>query len=373
MTEIGAAPEGPIVDRMPTRAIEQRGIIRTHVHSLASIAVDGHSLSATTNDRTTTRFTDGDRADISGLDGVSQGSLRLDVVADDVLRIRYAPAGIDLRDAASPMVVGTLRMPSDVSIDDTTITTSALRATITHKPFMLTISTAGGREVCRIGGREKNQWNLWDTLNTGVSRTADGDRPIATECYALRPGEAVYGFGEKFIGGINKVGQTIDLNMVEVTGTTTQRSYKNIPFCFTTHGYGIFWHTTGRATCWVGSQGAADVQVAIEDDRLDQYVFVGDPKHILDQYTTLTGKAQMPPRWSFGWWQSKISYRAAAEVEDVVDRHLAAGLPIDVIHLDTHWFREDWRCDLEFDPERLPDPQRFMGRLADRGVHTSLW
>ena len=205
-----------------------------------------------------------------------------------------------------------------------------------------------------------------------MSRTIDGNRPLATECYALRPGEAVFGFGEKFLR-VESTGQIIDLNMVEATGTTTPRSYKNIPFFWTTRGYGIFWHTSARATAWVGSRGAADVQVAIEDDELDQFVFIGSPKQILDRYTTLTGKAHMPPRWSFGWWQSKISYRSADEVLDVARRQRAAGLPIDVVHLDTHWFREDWRNDLEFDPERFPDPAAFLAELRSMGVHVCVW
>ena len=64
------------------------------------------------------------------------------------------------------------------------------------------------------------------------------------------------GIGEQF-GRVEKSGQTIDLNMVEATGTTTPRAYKNIPFFWTTHGYGVFCNTTARATAWVGSRGAA--------------------------------------------------------------------------------------------------------------------
>ena len=44
------------------------------------------------------------------------------------------------------------------------------------------------------------------------------------------------------------------------------------------------------------------------DDELDLFVFLGTPKEILDEYTTLTGKAPMPPLWSFGLWMSRITY-----------------------------------------------------------------
>lgn len=57
--------------------------------------------------------------------------------------------------------------------------------------------------------------------------------PLAVECFSLRPGEAVYGSGETFMG-LDKTGQTIDLNMVEPLRVSTPRSYKNIPFFVTT-------------------------------------------------------------------------------------------------------------------------------------------
>jgi len=165
----------------------------------------------------------------------------------------------------------------------------------------------GGHRLTEIGGPEKDHFNAWDAYHTGIYRTRD-DRPLAVECFSLRPGEGVFGFGEKFLA-LDKVGQTVDLDMVEAMGTTTPRSYKNIPLFWTTGGWGVFLHHSARITCWVGSRAAADLQVAVEDD----FLFVGSPKEILARYTDLTGRSAMPPRWSFGLWQSKISYRSADE------------------------------------------------------------
>jgi alpha-D-xyloside xylohydrolase len=46
---------------------------------------------------------------------------------------------------------------------------------------------------------------------------------------------------------------------------------------------------------------------------------------------------------------------------------------MDVVHLDTNWFAVDWRCDLEFAPDRFPDPEGLCRELAAEGVHLSLW
>jgi alpha-glucosidase (family GH31 glycosyl hydrolase) len=46
---------------------------------------------------------------------------------------------------------------------------------------------------------------------------------------------------------------------------------------------------------------------------------------------------------------------------------------MDVVHLDTNWFAVDWRCDVEFAPDRFPDPEGFCRALAADGIHLSLW
>lgn len=120
------------------------------------------------------------------------------------------------------------------------------------------------------------------------------------ETLALRPGEGIFGLGEQFLR-LNKVGQTVDLNMVEATGTTTPRAYKNIPFFVSTAGYGLFLNHSSRITLWVGSMGAVDVQVAAEDD-LDYFIFLGDIKPVLGRYTDLTGtRHRTDPIWPMAW------------------------------------------------------------------------
>ena len=288
------------------------------------------------------------------------GRLRIDAVADDVFRIRYAE-GETVPENITPMCIGAPPPPTRVEIHEgdgrVALRTPRARLDVALASLQLRVHDEGERRLTEIGGPEKNLFHNWDVYNTGICRTREG-RPLAVECFALRPQEAVFGFGEKFLA-LDKVGQTVDLNMVEALGTTTPRSYKNIPFFWSTRGWGVFFNHSARMTCWVGSRGAADLQVAIEDDFLDYYLFVGAPKEILARYTDLTGKSQMPPRWSFGFWQSKISYQSAEEALDVVRRNRAAGIPTDVLHLDTHWFREDWRCDLEFDPRPLPRSRRL--------------
>jgi alpha-D-xyloside xylohydrolase len=79
-------------------------------------------------------------------------------------------------------------------------------------------------------------------------------------------------------------------------------------------GYGMFVHTSAPATFDFGASYGFSNALLLGDDELDLFVFPGEPKDILNEYTNLTGKAAMPPLWSFGLWMSRITYFSEDEV-----------------------------------------------------------
>jgi alpha-D-xyloside xylohydrolase len=111
----------------------------------------------------------------------------------------------------------------------------------------------------------------------------------------------------------------------------------------------------------------------IGDDELDLFIFIGNPKEVLNEYTNLTGKAAMPPLWSFGFWMSRITYFSEEDGRAVADNLRVYKIPCDVIHFDTGWFETDWRCDYRFSPSRFKDPQKMIADLRNQGFHISLW
>jgi alpha-D-xyloside xylohydrolase len=149
--------------------------------------------------------------------------------------------------------------------------------------------------------------------------------------------------------------------------------YKPIPFFMSSRGYGMFLHTSSPITCDFGNYFSGVNAMMVGDDELDLFVFLGSPKEVLDQYTTLTGKAPMPPLWSFGLWMSRCTYSSEAQVREVAAKLRQNRVPCDVIHLDTGWFETDWRCDYQFSTTRFSDPQKMITDLKNDGFHISLW
>lgn len=367
---------------MKTRLFETNAFIRASVKSIAvartfstGVGVDTRAVRAAAGQMISSAdsamLEQQDRAKV-GVEAA--GRLRVEAVTPHIIRVRYAQGGTVPR-GQTPMLVGLPDAPTTTITEQDDVielATDALRTVIHRDPYRLELfDRKTGERVTGVGGLEKNNFCTWAAVNTSISRTADG-APIAMECFDLAGGACVYGLGEQFIG-LDKVGQTIDLDMTDALGVTTARAYKNIPFYVTTHGYGVFFNHACRITCWVGSSSRADVQVALEDDFLDYFIITGSIAEVLDRYTDLTGKGVVPPRWTFGYWQSKISYRSAEETLGVARGMREHDIPCDVIHLDTNWFDRDWLCDLEFGKERFPDPQGFLAELAAMGFKVSLW
>jgi len=379
---------------MITRSLETREILRASVASAEIVEQTGNSLllktTATLASKRKLSSADSEMAEQQMKAKVGdpvQGRVRIDVLADDVIRVRYAE-GTAIPENKTRMVVSLPAGPSRCSFNlqsvakeaggKAVIETAKLRVIVSLNPYRLEIreisscGCSGGRKLCGVGGPEKDNFCNWDSVNTGICRTIADGKPIAVENFDLHYDECIYGLGEKFIK-LNKVGQTIDLNMIDALGVTTPRSYKNIPFYVSTHGYGVFFNHSSLMTYWVGSSSSADVQVAAEDDFLDYFIFAGSVKEILARYTDVTGKGSVPPKWTFGYWQSKISYTSADETLEIARKLREHQIPCDVIHLDTHWFKEDWYCNLEFDQQRFPDPQAYLTELAGMGFKVSLW
>jgi alpha-D-xyloside xylohydrolase len=135
----------------------------------------------------------------------------------------------------------------------------------------------------------------------------------------------------------------------------------------------MFVHTSAPVTFDFGKTFDQFATVYTGDDQLDLFLFLGEPKEILSAYTELTGRARMPPLWSFGLWMSRITYKSEAEVRAVAARLRELAIPCDVIHLDTGWFETDWQCDYQFSPSRFPNPTGMISDLRDQGFRISLW
>lgn len=239
-------------------------------------------------------------------------------------------------------------------------------------PFRLILRDANGKILTQTRHIIDNDSTQVKLLPFNfIKRGSDNSRSI-NPVFMLSPGERIYGCGESFTS-LNKVGQKVNISVVDPQGPETDGMYKPVPFYFSNRGYGFFMHTSAPTTADFGASYIGAQRLFMGDETMDFFVFFGEPKDILDKYTNVTGKSPMLPLWTFGTWMSRISYFSQKEGLEVAHQLRANKIPADVIHFDTGWFGVDWQCDYEFAKDRFKDPVGMLRSLKKDGFHTCLW
>ena len=305
-------------------------------------------------------------------------SFKIDFVSPRCVRIRMATSPIQAprSDSESVMLAGPVPATSawkGVS-DGKTIAykTEYGSIEIQKYPWRLVLKDKHGRVMTQTRHIIDNDSSQVKLLPFSfIKRGSDNSRSI-NPVLTIAPGERIYGCGESF-GALNKVGQKVQIMVTDPQGPETDGQYKPVPFFFSNRGYGIFMHTSAPITADFGASYIGADRLFMADEQLDMFVFFGEPKDILNEYTNITGKSPMLPLWTFGTWMSRITYFSQEEGLDIAKKLRQHKIPSDVIHFDTGWFGVDWQCDYEFAKDRFKDPKGMLDQMKRDGFHTCLW
>jgi alpha-glucosidase len=292
------------------------------------------------------------------------GVAAVTALSPEVVRVRYAPARDFGRDHSYAVVSRDLGDPGarfDVSAASSTITTSALRVTVRHRPFRIAFADAQGRSLDE------------DDPAMGIARSG----PSVKVHKRLRDDEMVYGFGEK-TGRLNRRGWWLGGYSFTMWNTDaggydggTDPLYASFPFFIVMRGgraHGIFLDNTWRTNFDVGKQWRQILSFGAEGGELDYYFIDGpDPKQVIERYARLTGRMPLPPMWSLGFHQCRYSYYPESRVRFIADNFRHRRIPADVLWLDIHYL--DGYNPFTWDKERFPDPAGFIGDLRGQGFH----
>lgn len=302
--------------------------------------------------------------------------LRIELWGDKIFRVRFS----DCENPSDPfkklpddakMLIGT---PNKVDFswsesgEYVFLKTSGMTIRVSKSTCEISAEYTDGTEFF---SQVRSDFKAADVFDMAVS-TLEGEK-ACFEALCLDQDEVIYGLGERF-DSVVRNGRTVDFHNKDAIGTTSRRTYVNVPFFLSTKGYGLFLNS-GAQTAWdIATTDAGALQFAVLDDQMDYFVIAGrDPKEILRGYCGLTGYSKMPPLWSFGLWMSRNSYTSWEVVDEIAEQVRKHDIPCDVIHLDTAWFNRDWNCDLKFSKERFPEPAEHIEKYRRDGFKISLW
>ena len=301
---------------------------------------------------------------------------KIDFVTPRTVRIRMLTTPVEPKPAASIMLAKEPGRDGSWKVTETNdkIIYSSDYGTIqiNKNPWRIVLKDKAGRILSQTAAlSDADSTQVKYTPFCFVKRGSDNARRI-NPVFTLTADEMIFGCGESATG-LNKAGQKVNLFVTGPCGSVTDQMYKPIPFFMSNRGYGMFMHTSAPVTCDFGATYIGLNKMFMGDENLDLFVFFGEPKDILDEYTDLVGKPGMPPLWSFGTWMSRITYFSEKEGYDVAANIRKNKYPCDVIHFDTGWFDVDWQCDYKFSENRFQNPQQMLKDLRSQGFHVCLW
>lgn len=196
------------------------------------------------------------------------------------------------------------------------------------------------------------------------SRVDEGFR--ARLGFRFSDGEAIYGLGQHEDGLLDYRGRSQEIY---------QHNLKiGLPFMVSSRGWGLLWNGYSAMDFHDDESGSFLAADAVE--QLEYFVIAGGgPADAVRGYRRLTGAAPIPPRWAFGYIQSKERYADQEELLDTARRYAGLGLPLECIVLDWQYWNEGLWGQKSFDAERFPDPKAMCDELHEMGTRLmiSVW
>ncbi len=293
--------------------------------------------------------------------------VRVEAVNEHVLRVRMTPGSTFGRDFSWAVADATPRGKlKREAVDEgegyEAFSTGALTVRVHTRPFRMEVLDAEGRTLVR------------DEAARGMGRRRVNEECIAVRVWQEMPdGVRIYGLGEK-AGPLEHSERAFSMWNTDAWGygPTTDPLYKSIPFFLVEREgryHGIFLDNPWRTSFDFGKEDRNVMSFGAEGGELNYYVIAGPgPKDVLQRYTDLTGRIELPPKWALGYHQCRYSYYPEARVREIAKTFRAKNIPCDVIYFDIDYM--DAYRSFTWHPEWFPDPKKLTDDLKAMNFHT---
>ena len=125
-----------------------------------------------------------------------------------------------------------------------------------------------------------------------------------------------------------------------------------------------------RAATPQTEQEQGRVSIWAEMDKEMDYYFIAGKNYddVIKGYRFLTGRAQVMPKWTLGFWQSREKYNTQEEVESVLGEFRKRQIPVDVMVQDWLYWEQDKWGSFKFDLKRFPNPKGMVDYIHDNNA-----
>jgi alpha-glucosidase len=199
------------------------------------------------------------------------------------------------------------------------------------------------------------------------NRGFEKDSSTMSSYKMLRPGERIYGLGEKN-GSINRVGSRFKMwnSDKPCYDVNEDPLYKSIPFFMSSAGYGIYFDNTYKTEFDFGAESAYYYSFSAPGGEMIYYFIFGPTyKQIISRYIELTGKPIMPPAWALGFSQCRGLLTNETLTREIAKGYRDRQIPCDIIYQDIGW--TEHLQDFEWRKGNYDNPVKMLSDLNADG------
>ena len=291
---------------------------------------------------------------------VSDGMYRIVPYSNSIIETTFVPNGENFDPSSHAVVLKPSDVDSEFVKTDTylELMTEGLSVKIQKNPFQISYSYKGKPIISEKMGYVKN-----DSLETIQ--------------FNLTKEEILYGGGARALG-MNRRGNRLQLYNRAHYGYEERSELMNytMPIVMSSEQYLIHFDNAPIGFLDLDSKEDNTLTYETISGRKTYQVIVGDSwKDLIDNYTDLTGKQPMPPRWAMGNFSSRFGYHTQKEVEETVQKFRDENIPLDAVIIDIYWFGKDIQGhmgNLQFLKDSFPNPTQMIKDLKSKNVNTIL-
>jgi alpha-glucosidase len=233
--------------------------------------------------------------------------------------------------------------------------TESVKLKITKSPVRFTFLNHNGQIINEDDAGFGTSWN--------------GEQ--VTTYKKIQEGERFIGLGEK-TGPLDRRGNGYQNWNTDNFGYSTSADplYCTTPFYIGIHNgvsYGIFFDNSYKSFFNFGASNNRFASFSADAGEMDYYFIAGSVREIIQNYTHLTGRMEMPPLWSIGYQQCRYSYYPDKEVLNLARTFRDKDIPADTIVFDIHYM-DDYKI-FTWNRRDFSNPQDLLQQLREMGFH----
>lgn len=193
--------------------------------------------------------------------------------------------------------------------------------------------------------------------------------------FNLTSDEVLYGGGARVLG-MNRRGNRLQLYNRAQYGYETRAELMNytLPIVISSKKYMVHFDNAPIGYLDLDSQKNNTLEYETISGRKTYQVIVGDSwENLISNYTLLTGRQPLPPRWAFGNFSSRFGYHSETEARKTIQKFKDENIPVDAIILDLYWFGKDIKGtmgNLEVFKDSFPNFEKMVSDFNEIGVKT---